>query len=71
VGTVAPQGKFVVAPAGAKLDPKEVENFKNLERAKGNEVREVMPGTFVVSPAGAKPAESNKSGDEPTQGARP
>ncbi len=71
VGAVVPQGKIVVAPAGAKLDPKEVENFKNLERAKGNEVREVMPGTFVVSPAGAKPAESNKSGEAPTQGARP
>jgi hypothetical protein len=71
VGAVVPQGKIVITPAGAKLDPKEVENFTNLERAKGNEVREVMPGTFVVSPAGAKPAESNKSGDAPTQGARP
>jgi hypothetical protein len=71
MGTVVPQGKIVVAPAGTKLDPKEVENFKNLERAKGNEVREVMPGTFVVSPPGAKPAESTQSGQSPGQGATP
>ena len=71
VGTMTPRGKVVVAPAGVKLDPKELETFKNLEKAKGNEVREVLPGTFVVSPEGAKQA--NRSGDvgPSTQGAKP
>ena len=45
---VQPQAKILVAPAGQKLDPREVEAFKNQEQAKGNEVREVLPGTFVV-----------------------
>jgi hypothetical protein len=73
VGKVLPQGqgKVVVAPAGAKLDPREIENFKNLERAKGNEVREVLPGTFVVSPPVARPEKAAGSGEPQTQGARP
>jgi hypothetical protein len=70
VGTIAPQGKIVVAPAGAKLDPKEIENFKNLERAKGNEVREVMPGTFVVTPPAARPEKAADGGDAQKQGER-
>ncbi len=53
-GTTTIQGKLVFAPAGKQLDPREVENFKNAEIAKGNEVREVLPGTFVVIPGGAK-----------------
>jgi hypothetical protein len=52
VGTLTPQGKVLVVPAGTKVDPKELEAFRNLERAKGNEVHEVAPGTFVVRPAG-------------------
>jgi len=71
VGTVAPQGKIIVTPAGARLDPKEVENFKNLERAKGNEVREVLPGTFVVTPPNTRPEKPAGSGASQTQGARP
>jgi hypothetical protein len=51
--SVSAGGKTVVLPAGQAVDPVEVENFKNLERAKGNEVYEVMPGTFEVRPAGA------------------
>jgi hypothetical protein len=74
IGTVTPQGKVVVAPAGAKLDPKELENFKNLERAKGNVVRELVPGTFVVHPENAqpsKPAAPADPGAAQTQGAKP
>jgi hypothetical protein len=71
VGTVTPQGKVVVAPAGKKLDAKELESFKNLEKAKGNEVREVVPGTFVVTPAGAAPARAPGKKSEPAQGATP
>jgi hypothetical protein len=71
IGTVAPQGKVVVAPAGKKLDAKELESFKNLEKAKGNEVREVVPGTFVVTPAGAAPARAPGKKSEPAQGATP
>ena len=71
VGTVTPQGQVIVAPAGVKLDPKEVENFKNLEKAKGNEVREVLPGTFIVSPEGARPGSPPGPGGASTQGAKP
>lgn len=53
VGLVTPQGKFVLAPAGVRLDPREVENFRALERAKGNEVRELAPGVFVAAPPAA------------------
>jgi hypothetical protein len=71
VGTVTPRGKVIVTPPGVKLDPKEVENFKNLEKAKGNEVREVNPGTFIVSPESAPPADRPGADGAPTQGARP
>jgi len=71
VGTVTPQAKVIVAPAGMKLDPKEVENFKNLEKAKGNEVREVLPGTFIVSPEGARPGNPPGASGASTQGAKP
>jgi len=71
VGTVTPQGKVIVAPAGAILDPKEVENFKNLEKAKGNDVREVVPGTFVVTPENVRPGNKPGAGGASTQGAKP
>ncbi len=54
VGAVTPKGKIVVAPSGAAVDPQEIERFKNLEKAKGNQIREVAPGTFVVTPAGSQ-----------------
>jgi hypothetical protein len=68
---VTPQGKVVVAPAGTRLDPKEVENFKNLERAKGNEVRELMPGTYVITPESAKQGTPPSPGGTSSQGAKP
>jgi hypothetical protein len=71
VGTVTPRGKIVVTPAGVALDPKEVETFKNLEKAKGNEVREVAPGTFIVTPEGARPGDPPGGGGASTQGAKP
>lgn len=71
VGTVTPQGKVVAAPAGVRLDPKDVENFKNLEKAKGNQVREVLPGTFVVTPEGARQERPPDPGGAAQQGARP
>jgi hypothetical protein len=71
VGSVTPLRKIVLTPAGVSLDPKEVENFKNLERAKGNDVREVSPGTFVVSPANARSNGAPGSAGAPTQGANP
>jgi len=71
VGSVTPQGKILVTPAGVKLDAKEVENFKNLEKAKGNEVREISPGTFIVSPESARPKAAAGSGGESTQGVKP
>jgi hypothetical protein len=71
VGSVTPQGKVVVAPSGVKLDPKEVENFKNLERAKGNVVREISPGTFIVSPEGGRAKAPAGANGATTQGAKP
>jgi len=71
VGTVTPQGKVIVAPAGAKLDPKEVESFKILEKAKGNDVRELVPGTFVVTPRSTKPDAATGGGGDSAQGAKP
>jgi hypothetical protein len=71
VGAVTPKGKVVVAPSGVKLDPKEVEDFKNLERAKGNEVREISPGTFIVSPDGGRAKTPAGSSGATTQGAKP
>jgi hypothetical protein len=74
VGSVTPQGKVVVAPPGTVLDPREIENFKNLEKAKGNEVREVVPGTFVVTPENARPGQRPGTGgaaSEAPQGAKP
>jgi len=71
IGTVTPQGKVVAAPAGVKLDPKEVENFKNLERAKGNEVREILPGTFVVTPDSARQGKPPDRAGAAPQGEKP
>jgi hypothetical protein len=71
VGAVTPQGKVIVLPAGTRADPKEIENFKNLEKAKGNTVREIVPGTFVVSPESARPGEKPATGGAATQGAKP
>jgi hypothetical protein len=57
---VLPSSKMVAAPPGQRPDPQEVERFKAQEQAKGNEVKEVLPGTYVVVPAahasGAPPA---------------
>jgi len=71
VGTVTPQGKTVVTPAGTRLDEKEVENFKNLEHAKGNEVREIAPGTFVVTPSNTPAAKPPEGGRSFPQGGKP
>jgi hypothetical protein len=70
-GTLTPQGKVVVVPPGTRADPKEIENFKNLEKAKGNTVRELVPGTFVVTPENARPVQKPATGGAATQGAKP
>jgi hypothetical protein len=71
VGTVTPRGKVVVAPSGVTLNPAEVESFKNLERAKGNEVREISPGTFIVSPQKSRTDAEAGPGTAAPQGAKP
>jgi hypothetical protein len=71
VGTMTPQGKVVVVPPGTKVDPKAMENFRNLERAKGNEVREISPGTFVVTPEHSRTGSGQGAGGAATQGAKP
>jgi hypothetical protein len=65
------QGKLLVTPGGAVVDPKELENYKNLERAKGNEVREILPGTFVVTPESARSGKAPDAGAGSKQGAKP
>ncbi len=71
VGTVTPQGKVVVVPSGTRMDPKDMENFKNLEKAKGNEVREVSPGTFIVTPQKDRSLAAPGPGTAVPQGAKP
>jgi hypothetical protein len=71
VGTVTPQGKVIVVPPGTRVDPKELETFKNLEKAKGNEVREVSPGTFVVVPEKARSGQGAGPAGAVKQGAKP
>ena len=77
LGAATAKEKILVVPGGTSVDPKELENYKNLERAKGNEVREVLPGTFVVTPENARPMtgpESSKGREASTdskQGAKP
>jgi len=66
VAQTTSQGKIMFAHAGKHLDPREVESFKNAEGAKGNEVQEVLPGVFVVTPAG-----KSAPGTPPAQGAKP
>ena len=70
VANAYPQGKLMFAPAGKHLDPREVESFKNAEIAKGNEVLEVLPGTFIVVPAGTK-GQGTGAAAPPAQGAKP
>jgi len=79
VGTVTPRGKVVVTPGGVTLDPREVENFKNLEHAKGNEVKQLGPQTFLVVPADQKagapppppPAQQPQQSQQPQPGVKP
>jgi hypothetical protein len=76
VGAVTPRGKVVITPGGVTLDPREVENFKNLERAKGNEVKQLGPQTFIVVPAepapqAPAPQPQVQPPPAPQQGAKP
>ena len=56
---VTPAGHFVVLLAGKTVDPTELERFRMQEQRKGNVVREVGPGRWIIEPvstsAGAKP----------------
>jgi hypothetical protein len=65
---VMPGAKMVAAPPGQRPDPQEVERFKTQEQAKGNDVKEVLPGTFVVVPAGRSAGGPTPS---PSQGGTP
>ena len=42
--------KTLVARPGKKIDPGQLEKFRAQEELKGNEVREVAPGVFVIHP---------------------
>jgi hypothetical protein len=56
-GTVAvDKGKVrtLQAPAGSSLDPVHVMEFEAAEKAKGNTVREVVPGVWISEPSGDK-----------------
>jgi hypothetical protein len=62
VGTralVTPAGSFIVLLAGKTVDPAELERFRAQEQRKGNVVREVGPGRWIIEPvntsAGARP----------------
>ncbi len=51
LGAIGLEEKLVVSPGGKSVDPRELENFRNLQKTRGAEVREILPGTFVVAPA--------------------
>lgn len=74
-GTVSsrtPGGRIIALPAGTRLDPAELARFTNLERAKGNDVREIRPGVFEVTPAKpAEPAAAEGAKAEPAGVAKP
>lgn len=44
-------GKMVSALPGKQVDPAELQRFKAFEQARGNVVREVGPGSWLVEPA--------------------
>jgi hypothetical protein len=56
---VTPAGSFIVLLAGHTMVPAELERFKVQELRKGNVVREVGPGRWIIEPsntgAGARP----------------
>ena len=61
VGMAHREGKVLSAVPGKSVDPLELERFKAAEQAKGNVVKEVSPGTWLVMPA-AQPAPSAPGG---------
>jgi hypothetical protein len=57
---VTENGTWLVAAAGAKVDPVQLERFREQEAKKGNVLREVTPGRWKIEAAnpggqGAKP----------------
>jgi hypothetical protein len=56
---VTPAGHFIVLLAGRTMDPAELERFRVQEQRRGNVVREVGPGRWIIEPsntgAGARP----------------
>jgi hypothetical protein len=57
-GTMAVQSGntySLVATPGKSVNAAELESFKRREALRGNQVREVAPGTWVIEPASAGP----------------
>jgi hypothetical protein len=57
-GTMAVQSGntySLIAMPGKTVNAAELESFKRREALKGNQVREVAPGTWVIEPASAGP----------------
>jgi hypothetical protein len=57
VGAEHGNTRILAAPPGQSLDQGQLEKFREMERAKGNVLREVAPGVWVVEPSqkGNKP----------------
>lgn len=53
---VTPGGQFLVAQAGKRVDPAELERFRRQEEKKGNVVRELVPGRWIIEPTRPAPA---------------
>ncbi len=55
IGQARGGGKVMSVLPGHSVDPTELERFRSNEQAKGNVVKEVGPGTWIVLPAGGEP----------------
>jgi hypothetical protein len=43
-------GQFLMAFGGAPVDAAELQRFIAAEKAKGHQVREIAPGTWIIEP---------------------
>jgi hypothetical protein len=54
---VTERSQYLVTLPGRQVDPLDLDRFKRQEEKKGNAVREVGPGRWIIEPAGQSPQE--------------
>lgn len=53
IGAGRGAGRVLMTIPGSRIDPAELERFRRLEASKGNVLRSVAPGTWLIEPAAA------------------